>query len=250
MAARSAIEWTEMTWNPVVGCSKVSEGCRFCYAERMARRLQSMGIPQYENGFRVTLVPAALDEPLKWRKPRMVFVNSMGDLFHEQVPLSYIQQVFATMISTPQHTYQILTKRDLRLAQIANSLNWPPNVWIGVSVESAETSSRITQLTTVGASLRFVSFEPLLGSVGKLDLSGIGWVIVGGESGPRARPIRKEWVDQIRELCRTFDLPFFFKQWGRLEFNVDQGDPTASKEHSLYAKGGCHLDGRVCREIP
>jgi protein gp37 len=250
MPAATAIQWTEMTWNPVVGCTKISEGCKHCYAERMAKRLQAMGVEQYRNGFEVTLVPHVLEEPSKWRKPRMVFVNSMSDLFHHRVPLDYIQKVFDVMASTPQHTYQILTKRAERLSELASQLNWAPNIWMGVSIESQDKILRLEGLRKVDAIVRFISFEPLLGPLSDLDLSYISWVIVGGESGPSARPIRKSWIDSILKACRSSKVPFFFKQWGRPEFNVDINDPTISKNHADHAKGGCLLDGKVYHEMP
>jgi protein gp37 len=250
LAAATSIQWTEMTWNPVVGCTKISEGCKFCYAERMAKRLQSIGVEQYRNGFKLTLVPHVLDEPYKWRRSRMVFVNSMSDLFHRDVPLTYIKSVFAVMAATPQHTYQILTKRAERLVELSPQLTWTPNIWIGVSVELQNTLFRLDKLTQVEATVRFISFEPLLGPVTSLDLSRISWVIVGGESGPCARPMRKSWVDSILSACRYYDVPFFFKQWGRQKFNVDANDPTISKVHQNHAKGGCKLNGRVYHEMP
>lgn len=214
MATRSSIEWTEMTWNPVTGCTKISQGCKHCYAERMARRLEAMGAARYRNGFRVTLHPEALDAPRRWRQPRVVFVNSMSDLFHEDVPLEYIERVFATMRACPQHTFQVLTKRSERLATLAPHLTWPQNVWMGVSVEDARVLHRIADLQDVPAAVRFLSLEPLIGPLDALPLDGIHWVIVGGESGPRARPMRREWVDAIFEQCRAAGVPFFFKQWG------------------------------------
>jgi protein gp37 len=250
LAATTAIQWTEMTWNPVVGCTKVSEGCRFCYAERMAKRLQSIGVKQYRNGFKLTLAPHVLNEPLKWRRPRMVFVNSMSDLFHPDVPLKYIRRVFDVMAVTPQHTYQVLTKRAHRLSELAPKLAWKPNIWMGVSVESKDTIFRIDKLAKAEASVRFVSFEPLLGPVGNPDLTHISWVIVGGESGPHARPIMKSWIESILTTCRDANVPFFFKQWGKPEFNVDPDDPTISKDHPNHAKGGCRLDGHVYHEMP
>ena len=250
MAATTAIQWTEMTWNPVAGCTKISEGCRNCYAERMAKRLQIMGVAQYRNGFELTLVPHVINDPLKWRRSRMVFVNSMSDLFHGDVPIDYIRKIFNVMAVTPQHTYQILTKRTGRLAELASQLPWTPNIWMGVSIESQDTMFRLDDLARVDAYVRFISFEPLLGPVSNLDLSHISWVIAGGESGPRARPIMKQWVDSILTACRTNNIPFFFKQWGRPEFNVDAYDPTIAKDHPNHAKGGCKLDGRVYNEMP
>ena len=214
MANKSNIEWTEMTWNPVTGCAKVSQGCKHCYAERMAKRLTAMGAERYRNGFSVTLHPDLVDIPRGWRLPRVVFVNSMSDLFHDDIPLAYIQRVFATMRDCPRHTFQVLTKRSERLAELAPHLPWPENVWMGVSVEDARVLHRVADLQSVQAKVRFLSLEPLIGPLGSLALDGIHWVIVGGESGPQARPMRKEWVKDILRQCRTAKVPFFFKQWG------------------------------------
>lgn len=214
MAMGSDIEWTESTWNPVTGCTKVSPGCKHCYAERMAERLQAMGQPNYRDGFAVTLQLHMLDLPLGWRRPRLVFVNSMSDLFHERVPLAYVQQVFAVMAAASQHRFQILTKRADRLVELAPALPWPPNVWMGVSVETQAYAERIDRLRCVPAAVKFLSLEPLLGPLSALDLREIGWVIVGGESGPGARPLEQEWVVEIRDQCQAAGVPFFFKQWG------------------------------------
>lgn len=214
MATKSEIEWTEMTWNPVTGCTKVSQGCKHCYAERMAKRLTAMGNGRYVNGFNVTLHPDLLDAPKKWREPRTIFVNSMSDLFHEDVPLEFIQRVFSTMTACPQHTFQVLTKRSERLREVARQLFWPRNVWMGVSVEDARVLSRVADLQAVPAKVRFLSCEPLIGPLDDLPLDGIHWVIVGGESGPGARPMRREWVDSILAQCEATGVAFFFKQWG------------------------------------
>jgi protein gp37 len=214
MATRSKIEWTEMTWNPVTGCSKVSAGCKNCYAEKLAKRLKAMGIERYKNGFKVTLQPDLLDVPFHWREPRTVFVNSMSDLFHEKVPLSYIKKVFDTMAKCPEHTFQILTKRSQRLSEVSPELPWPSNIWMGVSVENKQVLERIVDLKTVPAAVRFLSCEPLIGPLEDLPLEGIHWVIVGGESGPGARPMKREWVLSIHRQCRAAGVPFFFKQWG------------------------------------
>lgn len=214
MASRSAIEWTDATWNPVTGCSKISAGCKFCYAERMALRLQAMGQPRYANGFSVTLHHDLLDAPRQWRSSRFVFVNSMSDLFHEAVPFSFIRQVFETMLECPQHVFQILTKRSKRLRELGQRLPWPENVWMGVSVEDARVMFRIEDLVQVPATVRFLSCEPLIGSLDALPLDRIDWVIVGGESGPGARPMRREWVLSLLRQCREHNIPFFFKQWG------------------------------------
>ncbi|NPV48793.1 MAG: phage Gp37/Gp68 family protein [Armatimonadetes bacterium] len=212
--AATTIEWTEATWNPVTGCSKVSAGCANCYAERMARRLQAMGQPNYRDGFAVRCHPHMLDLPLRWRKPQMVFVNSMSDLFHEDVPLSFIQDVFTVMDRAHWHVFQVLTKRSERLLEIASLLDWTPNIWAGVTVESGEYLRRCDDLRMVPAAVRFVSFEPLIGPVPQPDLSSIHWAIVGGESGPGARPMQPGWVLDIRDACREQGVPFFFKQWG------------------------------------
>jgi len=214
MATESHIEWTDTTWNPVTGCSKVSQGCKNCYAERLAHRLQAMGLHRYRNGFDVTLHEQAIDEPFRWKKPRKVFVNSMSDLFHEEIPLEYIQRVFAVMAAVPRHTFQILTKRSDRLREVAGQLPWPSNVWMGVSVESSDMLFRVTDLETVPAAVRFLSCEPLLGPLSQIPLSHIHWVIVGGESGPGARPMEPLWVHEILHQCRAANVPFFFKQWG------------------------------------
>lgn len=214
MAGYSSIEWTQATWNPVTGCTKISQGCKYCYAERMARRLQAMGNVRYANGFRVTLHYDLLDLPLKWRKPKLIFVNSMSDLFHPDVPLEFIRQVFATMQQASHHTFQILTKRPARAAEIAHTLPWPQNVWMGTSVESADVVHRVASLQVIPAAVRFLSLEPLLGPIPDLPLDGIHWVIVGGESGPGARPMKAEWVRQIRDRCIEHNVAFFFKQWG------------------------------------
>ena len=203
-----------MTWNPVTGCTKVSQGCKHCYAERMAKRLTAMGADRYRNGFNVTLHPDLVDVPRSWRQPRVVFVNSMSDLFHDDIPISYIQRVFATMRDCPHHTFQVLTKRSERLVELASHLDWPSNVWMGVSVEDARVLYRVAHLQSVPAKVRFLSLEPLIGPLATLPLEGIHWVIVGGESGPKARPMQKEWVTAILHQCRRAKVPFFFKQWG------------------------------------
>lgn len=214
------IEWTEATWNPVTGCSKVSPGCAHCYAERMAKRLQAMGQPNYRDGFAVHVHEHMLQVPRSWASPRVVFVNSMGDLFHEDIPVEFIHQVFNVMRQTPQHTYQLLTKRAERLADLAPELDWPENVWMGVTVEDNERLTRVAQLLAVPAHVRFLSIEPLLGPLPDLDLAGIHWVIVGGESGPGARPMRAEWATDIRDRCLRSAVPFFFKQWGGVRKNA------------------------------
>lgn len=214
MATKSQIEWTEMTWNPVTGCTKVSQGCKHCYAERLALRLQAMGVERYRNAFNVTLQEDSLEVPLGWVKPRIVFVNSMSDLFHEFIPLEYLKKVFDVMTRCPQHTFQILTKRSQRLRELADQLPWTANIWMGVSVENRDVQFRIEHLQSVPAKIRFLSCEPLIGPLDNLSLEGIHWVIVGGESGPGARPMEREWVESILAQCRSHDVPFFFKQWG------------------------------------
>jgi protein gp37 len=217
MATGSSIEWTESTWNPVTGCTKISAGCKHCYAERMAHRLQAMGQANYRNGFKLTCHHDVLGHPMKWRKPQMIFVNSMSDLFHKDVSAAFIGDVFFTMNETPWHTYQILTKRSGRLAQLAAKYKWSPNIWMGVTVENAEHVGRIDDLRLVPAAVRFLSLEPLLGPIPNLNLAGIGWVIVGGESGPGARPMDSAWVSDIRDQCLAANVPFFFKQWGGVQ---------------------------------
>ncbi len=212
--AQSSIEWTESTWNPVTGCNKVSPGCKFCYAEVMAHRLKAMGQPNYANGFQVTLHPRMLDRPLQWKKPQVIFVNSMSDLFHDDVPLDYIRSVFEVMERAHWHQFQVLTKRADRLEALSASLPWPENVWMGVSVENADYTRRIDNLRRTGARVKFLSLEPLLGPLADLDLDDIDWVIVGGESGPGSRPMAESWVRDIRDQCVQATVPFFFKQWG------------------------------------
>lgn len=214
MATTSSIEWTEVTWNPVTGCTKVSPGCKFCYAEAMSRRLRAMGMDRYRNGFEVTLQPDVVDLPLRWKKPRIVFVNSMSDLFHAEVPLEFLQRVFEVMAAAPQHTFQVLTKRAERLEEVAPYLTWAPNIWMGVSVEDQARTSRIAHLQRVPAAVRFLSVEPLLEAIPDLPLAGIKWVIVGGESGRKPRPMKEEWVTEIRDQCTDANVAFFFKQWG------------------------------------
>lgn len=223
MASNSSIEWTEVTWNPVTGCDRVAAGCDNCYALALAKRLKAMGVEKYQNdgdprtsgpGFDVTIHPAALDQPRRWRAPRVVFVNSMSDLFHARVPLSFVRDVFDVMRETPQHTYQVLTKRASRMARLADRFEWPDNVWMGVSVESFDAVDRIDHLRATPAATRFLSCEPLLSALPGLNLEGIDWVIAGGESGPRARPMDSSWVADIRDQCASANVAFFFKQWG------------------------------------
>ncbi len=214
MSTQSSIEWTESTWNPLTGCTKISAGCKNCYAERMAKRLQAMGQPNYANGFNLTLHEHALNLPLKWKKPQMIFVNSMSDLFHEDVPEEFIFKVFDVMHTASWHKFQVLTKRSERLLELSDSINWPCNVWMGVSVESQKYINRIEHLLKTKASIKFLSLEPLIGRIPELFLTGIDWVIVGGESGPGARRVEEDWVLEIRDHCLSSKVPFFFKQWG------------------------------------
>jgi protein gp37 len=234
MAINSAIEWTGSTWNPLTGCTKVSPGCKHCYAERMARRLQAMGQPNYANGFKLTLHENTLELPPQWKKPQTIFVNSMSDLFHKDVPLAFVERVFDVMRRASWHQFQVLTKRSERLAELSPRLVWAPNIWMGVSVEFEKYTYRIDHLRQTGALVKFLSLEPLLGPIPMLDLEKINWVIVGGESGPRARPVDRDWVIDIRNQCRRAEVPFFFKQWGG--FNKK--------------KNGRMLEGRTWDEIP
>ena len=216
--ATSRIEWTESTWNPLTGCAKVSPGCKHCYAERMSKRLRAMGQPNYANAFKLTLHPNALEIPLGWKKPQVIFVNSMSDLFHDgRCPLDFIQQVFDVMRRADWHTFQVLTKRAERLSELDSQIDWPANVWMGVSVENQDYADRIDHLRQTRARIKFLSLEPLLGPLPRLDFKGINWAIVGGESGPGARPMLEEWVIDIRDQCRAQHVPFFFKQWGGVQ---------------------------------
>ena len=234
MSTQSGIEWTEATWNPVTGCDKVSPGCAHCYAERMAARLRAMGTPNYANGFELTLQPQMLEKPLQWKRPRKIFVNSMSDLFHSAVPSSFIDQVFGVMSSASWHQYQVLTKRSQRLLELDSRLPWASHIWMGVSVENRRFSNRIDDLRRTNAKVKFLSLEPLLGPLENLDLRGIDWVIVGGESGPRARPMDTAWVTSIRDQCRNAGAAFFFKQWGGV----------------FKSRTGRELDGRTWDEMP
>ena len=214
MSVGSKIEWTDATWNPVTGCNKVSPGCKVCYAERLSKRLKATGMVKYRNGFEVALHPDALNIPLRWRKPRTIFVNSMSDLFHEKVPDKFVHDVFAVMEQAHWHRYQVLTKRPERVSALSDQLPWPEQVWLGVSVESESYLHRIDLLRQSGAAIKFLSLEPLLGPLHELNLDGIDWVIVGGESGPGARPMEVEWAREIRDQCVAAGVPFYFKQWG------------------------------------
>lgn len=211
---KTKIEWAGIVWNPITGCFKVSLGCLNCYAKRMAKRLKAMGQYKYRNGFKLTLHPQEIDKPKTWKQPQTVFVNSMSDLFHKDVPLEFIQQVFKTMADTPQHTYQVLTKRSARLLELSPQLNWTKNIWMGVSVENETVMERIEHLSLTGAKTKFLSCEPLLGPLPNMQLEKIDWVIVGGESGPKSRPMEREWVVDIKNQCQQHDVAFFFKQWG------------------------------------
>lgn len=232
--AQSKIEWTEMTWNPSTGCNKISAGCRYCYAETMAKRLQAMGQKKYKNGFKLTLHPETLQIPYTWNKPRLVFVNSMSDLFHEDIPFDFIRDVFKVMNDNPQHIFQILTKRADILLKYNTLLDWTQNIWMGVTVENDKVLHRINDLRNTGAVVKFFSMEPLLSNVNNLNLFNIDWVIVGGESGPKARPMKKEWVIDIKEQCNRANVPFFFKQWGGMNKKAN----------------GRLLDGKLYDEYP
>ena len=232
--AKSAIEWTGSTWNPVTGCTKISPGCKNCYAERMAKRLQAMGQINYATGFELAMHPKSLELPLLWKKPQTIFVNSMSDLFLEQVPTEFITQVFDVMRRAHWHTFQVLTKRSARLAELSPMLAWTPNIWMGVSVENDDCTYRIDHLRNCDAHVKFLSMEPLLGSTPELHLQGIDWVIVGGESGPGARPMKEEWVIDIKEQCLRAGVPFFFKQWGGVR----------------KKKNGRELEGKTWDQMP
>jgi protein gp37 len=234
MATNSPIEWTDATWNPVTGCSKISPGCKHCYAEKMANRLKAMGQANYRNGFELTLQPHMLELPLHWKTPKRIFVNSMSDLFHVDVPLSYIKDVFSVMRRAHWHQFQVLTKRAERIEELSPKLRWEPNIWMGVSVENEKYAYRIDHLRKTAAHVKFLSIEPLIGPVGKLNLRGIDWVIVGGESGPHARPMDAEWVTGIRDQCLKAGVSFFFKQWGGVQ----------------KKKAGRTLEGRTWDEMP
>jgi len=235
MSTQSKIEWTEQTWNPVTGCTKISPGCKHCYAETMAKRLTAMGAPGYENGFDISLMSERLGQPLNRKKPTVYFVNSMSDLFHEEVPFSFIDKVMKTIAETPQHTYQILTKRAEQLSKYFNTRRVPPNVWLGVSVEDKKYGlPRIDYLRHVVAEIRFLSIEPLLEDIGLIDLKGIHWVIVGGESGPKARPMKPEWIASIQMQCEKQNVAFFFKQWGG--WGAD-GKKRAKQQNGRLFKG-------------
>jgi protein gp37 len=234
MSENSSIEWTDATWNPVRGCTKISPGCKHCYAERMAKRLQAMGQPNYVNGFKLAIHEHVLEKPLEWKTPQVIFVNSMSDLFHEKVPVDFIQKTFDVMRRANWHQFQVLTKRAERLAELSLQIDWPENVWMGVSVENQDYVSRIDCLRRTGARVKFLSLEPLLGPIQHLDLTGINWAIVGGESGPGARPVLQEWVTDLRDHCVAAHVPFFFKQWGGVQ----------------KKRAGRALEGRTWDEMP
>jgi len=234
MALTSTIEWTESTWNPVTGCTKISPGCKNCYAERMALRLQAMSSPNYINGFKPTMHYHQLSLPIHWKKPQMIFVNSMSDLFHEKVTDDFIIRIFDIMNMAYWHNYQILTKRPERMLEMSPRLNWTDNIWMGVTVETSDYMHRIDHLRQINARIKFISFEPLLGAINNINLKGIDWIIVGGESGPGARPIYSDWVIQIRDQCKNSGIPFFFKQWGGLN----------------KKKAGRELEGCIWDEMP
>lgn len=238
---KSKIEWTEETWNPTVGCNKVTSGCQNCYAETMARRLKAMGIKGYENGFKFTLMPERLEQPLKNKKPTKYFVNSMSDLFHREMPYEYLDAIFEVIEQTPHHTYQILTKREKIMADYFNGKTLPKNVWLGVTVEDNKTKHRINYLRNINASVRFVSAEPLLTDLGELNLDNIHWLIVGGESGVKARPMKHEWVENIRTQCKLQGVAFFFKQWGTW------GADGVKRSKKLNGK---ELNGKIYNEYP
>lgn len=234
MGSKSGIEWTEATWNPLTGCTKISPGCKNCYAERMSFRLMAMGQPNYSQGFKLTLHDNSLDIPLHWKKPMNIFVNSMSDLFHENVPLDFILSVFDVMRKAQWHRFQVLTKRSKRLLDLDPQLKWAPNIWMGVSVENDDYYYRIDHLRRTGAHIKFLSIEPMLGPLNDLNLEGINWVILGGESGPGARPMNPSWVTGVRDQCQVADIPFFFKQWGGVN----------------KKKAGRKLEGRIWNEMP
>jgi protein gp37 len=248
--AQSNIEWTELTWNPVTGCTKISPGCKFCYAEVMSKRLKAMGVEKYNDGFNIRTHADSLNIPFTWKKSKVVFVNSMSDLFHPDVPADFIKAVFSVMNSTPQHIYQVLTKRSDRLLELSTELNWTENIWMGVSVESEDYTFRIDELSKTKAKTKFLSIEPLIAAVKTLNLKKIDWVIVGGESGHKARPVEKEWIDFIKTQCDKKGVAFFFKQWGKPKFNANPQDPTIESQHPQHAKGGCELDGKIYRDMP
>lgn len=234
MATKSSIEWTDATWNPTTGCSKISPGCKNCYAERMSKRLMAMGVEKYAKGFEISLHEEVLEIPLTWKKPQTIFVNSMSDLFHEDIPTDFVFKAFDVMRKAHWHQFQVLTKRSEHLLELAPQIDWPQNVWMGVSIENADYAFRIDHLRQTDAHIKFLSLEPLLGPIPNLNLDNIDWVIVGGESGPKARPMLEEWVTEIRDQCIFADVPFFFKQWGGVQ----------------KRRAGRELDGITWDEMP
>ena len=234
MSTSSTIEWTEVTWNPVTGCTKISPGCKHCYAERLSKRLRAMGVDKYRDGFSITVHESTLAAPLQWRQPRLVFVNSMSDLFHKSVPSAFIEAVFAVMNQASHHTFQVLTKRPRRVALLDRRLRWTPNIWLGTSIESERWLGRLARLKETTAQTKFLSLEPLLGPLPGIPLQGIDWVIVGGESGPGARPMAADWVRDIRDNCLISHVPFFFKQWGGV----------------FKKRTGRRLDNRIWDQMP
>ena len=235
MAGKTSIEWTECSWNPITGCTKISEGCRNCYAARMAHRLKAMGNIRYENEFEVTIHEDLIDKPLHWKKPKRIFVNSMSDLFHKDIPDDVIIRIFQTMNKANWHTFQILTKRSDRLAELSQKLNWTPNIWMGVSIENKETIFRAEHLKNTNATIKFISAEPLLESIGDIDLNGIDWLIVGGESGHHCRPLSEKWVIELRDLAKRTNTAFFFKQWGGIN-KKKKGSKLKGKYYKEYPK--------------
>ena len=247
---KTSIEWTEVSWNPTTGCTKISDGCKNCYAEKLSFRLKAMGNKKYTNGFEVAMHPSSVDEPFTWKSPRMVFVNSMSDLFHEKISNEFIIRVFEVMNNTHDHIYQILTKRTKRLLSYLDKVDWTDNIWIGTTVEHQKYLDRIDDIKLVPAKVRFLSCEPLLSSIKDTNFKGIDWVIVGGESGPQSRFIKKIWIEEIRKECENHKIPFFFKQWGSKLNNPNPTDPTILSDNPFHAKGGCELNGKIYHEFP
>lgn len=248
--SKSKIEWTGITWNCVTGCMKWSAGCMGCYAEKTSNWLKSTGSPKYGKGFKPTMHPTELERPFTWKTPQLVFVCSMSDLFQKDVSTDFIKKVFQVMNQTPEHTYEVLSKRPERALELNNELVWSKNIWMGTSIEDARVQHRLTTLKKIKAKTRFLSLEPLIGPLPNLSLSKVDWAIVGGESGFKARPIESKWVKDIMKQCKSSKTAFFFKQWGVAHHNPNSEDPTISKDHPLHAKGGCQLNGKVYREMP
>jgi protein gp37 len=248
--SKSSIEWTQETWNPTTGCSRISPGCAHCYAYSMSLRLQAMGQQKYKDGFKLRIHINEIDRPYSWTSPKIVFVNSMSDLFQKDVPISFIKAVFKTMNETPQHTYQLLTKRPELILKYNGKLKWTPNIWMGTSVENENFAHRIDTLRQTDAVIKFLSLEPVLGPLYSLNLTNIDWVIVGGESGHRARLVQLDWILNIQKQCEKAKVKFFFKQWGKPQFNANPNDPTINKKHPQHAKGGCEINSQIYREMP